>query len=70
MQTILSAPHVAEPVLRPEQSALPRAEKLSLGWTPKFMKVVEGLAPTAEHHGRTWSARDVDLALYSLGDQP
>jgi hypothetical protein len=36
----------------------------------RYMKIVEGLAATAEHHGRSWSAREVDLALYSLGGQP
>ncbi len=36
----------------------------------RYMEMVVGLAATAEHHGRSWSAREVDLALYSLGGRP
>lgn len=35
----------------------------------RYMQIVEGLAATAKHHGVSWSAREVDLALYSLGGQ-
>jgi hypothetical protein len=36
----------------------------------RYMKIVEGLTAAAKHHGVSWSAREVDLALYSLGRQP
>ena len=36
----------------------------------RYMAIIESLVATAEHHGKSWSARDVDLALYSLGGQP
>lgn len=35
----------------------------------RYMKIVESLAATAGQHGRSWSAREVDIALYSLGGQ-
>ncbi|WP_246036221.1 hypothetical protein [Sinomonas susongensis] len=44
---------------------------LSLSRAPgryaRYMKLVEDLRGLAELHGFSWSARDVDLALYSLG---
>jgi hypothetical protein len=33
----------------------------------RYMELVEGLQRTAQHYGHSWTARDVDLALYSLG---
>ncbi|MCU6481942.1 hypothetical protein [Arthrobacter sp. A2-55] len=33
----------------------------------RYMGIVEGLKATALHYGQTWTARDVDLGLYSLG---
>ncbi|MGY2747902.1 hypothetical protein [Arthrobacter sp. UYCu723] len=33
----------------------------------RYMELVEFLRSTAELHGHTWSARDVDVALYWLG---
>lgn len=34
----------------------------------RYMKLVEDLRTTANLHGHTWNARDVDVALYWLGD--
>lgn len=34
----------------------------------RYMKLVGDLQSTAARHGQTWTARDVDLALYWLGD--
>lgn len=33
----------------------------------RYMKIVEDLKGTAAHNGHSWSARDVDVALYWLG---
>jgi hypothetical protein len=33
----------------------------------RYMELVEVLRSTANRHGQTWSARDVDIALYWLG---
>lgn len=35
----------------------------------RYMELVEFLRSTADSHGYTWSARDVDVALYWLGGQ-
>ncbi|MGO4490483.1 hypothetical protein AB4Y86_00115 [Arthrobacter sp. 2YAF22_2] len=34
----------------------------------RYMKLVEDLQSTAAVHGHTWTARDVDVALYWLGN--
>lgn len=36
----------------------------------RYMDIIESLAATAQHHGKSWAARDVDLALFWLGGQP
>lgn len=33
----------------------------------RYMRIVGDLSSAAKHHGHDWSAREVDLALYSLG---
>lgn len=33
----------------------------------RYMELVEALRATANRHGHTWTARDVDVALYWLG---
>lgn len=35
----------------------------------RYMAIVEGLRAAASRHGQTWTARDVDVALYWLGGQ-
>jgi hypothetical protein len=35
----------------------------------RYMELVEALRSTANRHGHTWTARDVDVALYWLGGQ-
>lgn len=48
-------------------------KKVNLKLTPargrygRYMELVEALQETAHHYGHAWTARDVDLALYSLG---
>lgn len=41
--------------------------KNSAGRYGRYMELVERLRSTARQHGHTWSARDVDVALYWLG---
>ncbi|KNH16307.1 hypothetical protein ACU18_13995 [Arthrobacter sp. ZBG10] len=35
----------------------------------RYMEIVQNLAATAHYHGKSWTARDVDLALFWLGGQ-
>lgn len=35
----------------------------------RYMKLIEDMSATATQHGHSWSAREIDLALYWLGGQ-
>ncbi|MCT9868350.1 hypothetical protein [Paenarthrobacter aurescens] len=67
---LASAPHRMAVYDRRAQTGL-KELGLTLSSKPgryrRYMALVEELCLTAKHHGHTWIARDVDVALYKLG---